>query len=176
MHLSGSLCQAFLVVFALYIFGNPHSESTSEVRLTVDPGFYEVGGPHVFSIKCPQIGKLWPYECMDKTDRDIEQLLFTFRKCLIEMMTCAAGKARCQEKVALEKYPANQTYILYNNDTCFVQASRGFLIWLRESCQDYYRRVNMTHSNSTPLFPLFLCLWELFSRKWRGYRFYFEVF
>lgn len=40
------------------------------------------------------------------TDRDTEQLLCTFRKCLIEMMTCAAGEARCQEKAALEKCPA----------------------------------------------------------------------
>lgn len=81
-----------------------------------------------------------------KSDRDIEQLLCTFCKCLIEMMTCASGEARCQEKAALEKCPANQTYILDNKDTRFVQASRGFLIWLKESCQDYYRRVNMTHS------------------------------
>ncbi len=166
MHLSDSLCQTFLVVFALYIFGNPHSESTSEARLTADPSFYEVGRAHVFSIKCPRIRKLWPHESMDKTDRDIEQLLCTFRKCLIEMMTYAIGEARCQEKAALEKCPANQSYILYNNDTCFVKASRGFLIWLKESCQDYYRRVNITHSNPT---PSFLCSFAFeFSRKWRG--------
>lgn len=68
------------------------------------------------------------------------------------MMTCAVGEARCQEKAALEKCPANQIYILYNKDTCFVQASQGFLIGLKESCQDYYRRVNMSHSNSSPSF------------------------
>lgn len=70
------------------------------------------------------------------------------------MMTCVAGKAKCQEKAALEKCPANQTYILYNHDICSVQTSRRFLIWLKESCQDYYRRVSMTHLNATPLFPV----------------------
>lgn len=43
-------------------------------------------------------------------------------------------------------------YISYNNDTCFVRASRMLLIWLKDSCQDYYRRVNMSHSDSTPMF------------------------
>lgn len=69
-------------------------------------------------------------------------------------MPFVAGKAKCQEKAALEKCPANQTYILYNHDTCSVQTSRRFLIWLKESCQDYYRRVSMTHLNATPLFPV----------------------
>lgn len=35
--------------------------------------------------------------------------------CLIEIML-TAGEVRCQEKAALEKGPANQTYILYNKD------------------------------------------------------------
>ena len=101
----------------------------------------------------------------------------TFRKCLIEMMTCASGEARCQEKAALEKCPANQTYILDNKDTRFVRASRGFLIWLKESCQescqDYYRRVNMTHS----LHPArsFLCCFE-FSRETKRVQFLFRGF
>lgn len=55
-----------------------------------------------------------------------------------------------RKKAVLEKCPANQTYILYSNDTCFAQASRGFLIWLKESCQDYYGCVNMTRSKPSP--------------------------
>lgn len=68
-------------------------------------------------------------------------------------MTCAAGEARCQEKKCTGKMPCQPNfYISYNNDTCFVRASRMLLIWLKDSCQDYYRRVNMSHSDSTPMF------------------------
>lgn len=72
------------------------------------PGFYEVGGAHAFLIKCPkmfQIVKLWPHEPMDKTDRQILNNLCTFCKYLIEMMTCATGEARCQEKSYTGKMP-----------------------------------------------------------------------
>lgn len=139
MHLSDFLCQAFLVVSVLYIFGNPRSKSTSKAKLIADPGFYEVRELMFFQLgNCDHMSP-WTRQT------DIEQLLCTFRKCLIEMMTCVAGEAMCQEKAALEKCPANQTYILYNHDTCSVQASRRFLLWLEESCQDYYRRVSMTH-------------------------------
>lgn len=71
-------------------------------------------------------------------ETDIEQLLCTFRKCLIEMMTFVVGGASCQEKAAVEKCPSDQTYVLYNHDTCSVQAGRRFLIWLKESCQGCY--------------------------------------
>lgn len=150
MLLSDVLYQAFLVVFVLYIFGNPQAKSTSKGEIDSWPWLLWSQGAHVFFNR--ETMTTW---VQDKTGQtDIEQLLCTFPKCLIEMMTCVAGKARCQEKAALEKCPSNQTYILYNHDTCSVQASRRFLIWLKESCQDYYRRVSATHLNATPLFPV----------------------
>lgn len=158
--------------FALDIFGNPPSESTSEERLTADPSFHELGEAHAFSIRCPQIGKLWPQSA--RTDKHIEQLCTFFLSCvhfvmcLIEMMTCTIGKAECQEKAALEKCPANQTVHLIQQ-IHMLCSNKEFLIGLKESCQDYYRRVNLTHSNSTPRKVQY-------SREGRDYNLYFEVF
>lgn len=102
------------MVSVLYIFGNPWPKSTSKAKLIADPGFYELRVLMFFQLgNCDHMSP-WTRQT------DSEQLLCTFRKCLIEMMTCVAGEATCQEKAGLEKCPANQTYILYNLDTCSV--------------------------------------------------------
>lgn len=116
--MSDFLCQTFLVVFVQCIFGNPHSELILEADLTSDPSFYVVGRAQFF-VFCFKSNFLKPHECVDKTERAIEHHLCTFHKCVIEVMTCAVGKASFQEKAA--QPPSN------NRDARFVQANEEFL-------------------------------------------------
>lgn len=127
------------------------------------PAFLKSGELMFFQSDVPKIRKLWPHESTDKTDKDVEQLLCTFRKCLIKMMTCAAG-----DEVWLGK-SWNDANKLASYKTMTHVASeqvrapsfmKGVVTGLHQTCSRPFRL--------SPFFLLFFCLWGPLWGKWRG--------
>lgn len=135
----GIPCGFFSPLFALYIFGNPRSESTSEARLTADPGLRRVRAARVFFY---QMSSHWK---TDHMTQQRERLACMFHQRLIQMMSrqekknSRTGKMPCQ--------PTSD--VTQQRRIASFKQVRGFLIVLTESCQDCYKHVDMTYSNPT---------------------------
>lgn len=159
----------FFFFGALYVF---RPESTSRVKLIADPGFDKVGVGSCFRNREAVTARgRWTRT----RQTDTEQVLC---KWLIEMMTCVAGEATCQEKSWPGKMPCQPTvHLIQPWHTLPSSKLKIPTFGLRSHVRTVTDLLVWSFFNSTHVF--FFCLFfllALYQRKERWYGFGFKAF
>lgn len=126
-------------LFAVYIFGNPYSESTSKARLTADPGLRDVRAAHVFF---DQMSSHWKTVITwhNRESNSHVRFISVWYKQWAVLLVKWDGRGK-KKKLYWEKCPANQTQMLHNRDTSHRSSKsgvpnsvEGFMSGLLQTC------------------------------------------